>query len=273
MLSSDTLIRTTNGWAPWPKEKGEWLSKEPPIRYTFVLARGTSPKTWTVVASRPHKWPLRGNIEYTYDLRIGDVVPAVDSDSGHSPIAWVHGFVKRHSYSGGLFCLVDVLKRYQNKIKEFSIETDRQDDHTNFKLRDYPWSFWPFDLDKSYSVDVKYISSFLLGYIAGSEKETGQLQTTDFTAAEWLYTSLPFAGYIASGTISDKMVVRQTARVNAPNFHKVYSIQCVQGKHHGGFRCLAQTPLDSRLGVPLVKEQNPSYDHPICFYGGIKGYL
>lgn len=270
MLSGDTLLLTHEGWKPLVKIMAGGKTITDAQRYTFKLARGTSEVRWEVVSGRPHKWPFKGPVDHTYDLRKGDVVPAIDQNAGYDGQGWLHGYLKRQGFTSGTYTLPTHLNRFKNRLREFAEDTWTLTDapvlSTRMKFRDYPFVSWPYEL-KDVCVDAKYISSFVSGFLEGA-KETDQLQTTDATAAQWLFDHAPFAGYIGSGVISTKRVATQTSRVNAPDFHDVFCFQMIHGRDHAGFRVEKIEPIE---GATLCWWRSET--KPVCISGGISAFL
>jgi len=110
-LDGGTIIATRQGWRRLDSfregEKAEVLSpvtgsylpatmhchgKQPVQKITFAPVRGRSLRRWTVTATRTHHWPLIDGSN-TYDLRIGDVVPAGAANLPFWGPAFVHGLV------------------------------------------------------------------------------------------------------------------------------------------------------------------------------------
>lgn len=267
MLSSDTLIRTNKGWTPLIKAEAGGKLIGDARKYVFKLARGHSEAKWEVIAGRPHKWPTKGLLPDTYDLRKGDVVPANTEDAGYDPEAWLHGFLKRQGFMSGTYTIPSYLMKFKNRLREFSKDLwSIESGSTNMTFGIFPYEKWPYDLEYS-GVGAKYYSSFVSGFLDGA-KDTEQVQTTNETAAKWLFDHAPFAGYIGSGTISKKRVAKQTSRANAPDFHNVFCFQMVAGRDHGGFRVDSVEPV---LGEVLCWWRSEA--KPVCLSGGIAAFL
>jgi hypothetical protein len=266
MLYGDTRYIGATGWQ---KLNSITLGDREAVqarKYTLRLARGNSEKRWTVIADRPHPWPLVGS-DLTYDLRVGDVVAPNTQNQGYIPRGWLHGFLKRKGFTSG------VLKIHPNgtvfipRLRELAVDTYRTQEGVHvFTFPEYPWSKWPYDI-QDFDPDPAYICSFIDGYCKAISDD--QLSVNDETAAKWLYLHAPFAGYIASGQIIPSQKTRRVSRITETPWHTVYNFQCIPGKKHGGFK-VESMQTEKIEGVPW-KETEALV--PVCLEGGISAYL
>jgi hypothetical protein len=267
MLSGDTRVRGEFGWKSLSEEYGNLHAPtKTGRRYTFGLAKGShSKKTWDIIASRPHLWPLVSG-EVTYDLREGDVVPANKSDCGYSPEGWLHGYLKREGYSGGVYTLYKQFYRWTGRLHQLSIDKSVGSDKTEYRFPDFTYQQWPYELGKTYE-GAKYVGSFIQGFMdAGTSFAQVAFNTSE--AAWWFYGMCPFAGYIASGVVHETRVKTQATRtkVGAAEFHTVYKFYCAKGSDHAGFRVLQIDPVE---GQGLYVERG-EFPQPACLEGGIQ---
>lgn len=267
MLSVDTFIKTTEGWRTVDAEMSGalrihcWEGAE----YTFGLAQGASDKTWKVKASRPHQWPLDKGTT-TFDLRIGDVVSSVDTDSGYNRLGWLHGFLKRQGHSSDWYSLSDKsFWRFKGRLEESAIDKRVVDNEPQYKFPDVQWHGLPTQWDADYS--SSYVGSFIRGFLDGAKTDS-KAETNDLATAEWLQLYAPYGGYVPSGSIASRMVTNRQSIAAKSTFHNVYTVRLVRGDFHGGFRV-----RDVRLINDLeFKVSRCPIGEKVCLLGGILTY-
>ncbi len=266
MLSVDTRVKTKEGW----QSVGSRVTEHHHVtfcdsaEYTFGLARGSSTKLWKVSASRPHKWPLLTGKD-TFDLRIGDVVCPVDSDSGYNPVGWLHGFLKRQRFGGDWYCMADapeMYKKFKGRFDALAIDKKKDDHGWSYRFPDIKWSELPNQWDRDYS--ASYVGSFIRGFLDGGKSDS-QVQTNDLATAQWLQLYAPYGGYIPSGEITTQRKVNRERLAAKSTFHDEHSIQLVRGDQHGGFRV-----RDVRLIREPLMVCHYSIGEKLCLIGGIQ---
>lgn len=264
MLASSTKIKTQQGWDTIASRLTEHnlFTVEEYSQYTFCLARGSSKKLWVVKASRPQQWPLTMG-RTTYDLRIGDIVSAVDEDSGYNRLGWLHGFLKRQGFGGVWYSLVDdFAKRFKGRLEEQAIDKRKEDSEWQYRFPDLKWSDLPNQFDSCWSSE--YVGSFIRGFMDGA-KSADQVATTDLATAEWLQLYAPLGGYIPSGEIIRQTKMNKGSIPLKSTFHEVFTFQMVRGDTHGGFRV-----RDARIvREPLEVGHWPTVEK-MCLEGGIQ---
>ena len=137
-FSGSTRVLTEEGWKTLADNEGktlkvlspasgEWLDaefKSYGVQHlntiTFAPVRGNSKITWSVQATRQHHWPLVGGKD-TYDLRVGDVVPANTYGASFEPLAFAHGFMFGDGNANGQLTLMLVMSNGAGKLKSCSL--------------------------------------------------------------------------------------------------------------------------------------------------------
>lgn len=264
MLDALTRIKTKQGWQTIASRLTEHnlFTVDEYGLYTFCLARGNSTKLWTVKASRPQQWPLVSG-KTTYDLRIGDVVSAVDEDSGYNRLGWLHGFLKRQGFGGVWYSLVgDYVKKFKGRLDEQAVEKRQEKGEWQYRFPNVKWSDLPNQFDDFWGSE--YLGSFIRGFMDGA-KSNEQVATTDLATAEWIQLYAPFGGYVPSGEITRSLKTNKASIPAKSTFHEVFTFQMVRGDLHGGFRV-----RDARvIREPLLVSHWPTVEK-MCLEGGIQ---
>lgn len=206
---------------------------------TFAPVRGNSKITYKVRATRNHRWLLNNNTD-TYDIRVGDVVPANGFDVGWDGLGFVHGFVFGDGNSKGQLRLcsgkdksyLDVLGGYGTVTYPPSASGD-------------PVLYFPQNVDwKSLPTNKspQYIASFIWGWLAadGSETAGSKLCSVNKEAIEWFRDHAAFAGITISGNLREQI---RNVQLNQYTYkdHKIYIQNWIRGNDWEGYKVVAIT--------------------------------
>ena len=217
---------------------------QPVQEITFAPVRGNSQITYKVKATRTHHWLLADGTD-TYDIRVGDVVPA-NTQSHDSALGFIHGLIfgdgtKEYERVDGSqvhkirLCghncstLPKLARHLEECGIEFSVTTPdsyngdplvRIQGLTN--LKDLP------ETD-----DPAYIAGFLRGWIDadGSERVGKKLCSVNESAIDYFISHAPLAGLVVTG--EKRSQVRDTAF--AKN-HRIFTINYAYAEDWGGFK-------------------------------------
>lgn len=186
---------------------GEFLEAEfcahglqPVQEITFTPVRGNSKVTYNVKATRTHRWLLQSGVD-TYDIRVGDIVPANVFDVGWDGLGFVHGFIFGDGNSNGQLRLCSNKdKKWLDVLSEYGTITyppSANGDPVLYFNQEIEWK----ELPKN--VSPKYIASFIWGWIAadGSETSGSKLCSVNKEALEWFREYAAFAGITITGVL------------------------------------------------------------------------
>lgn len=211
-------------------------------KVTFASVRGRSQKTWSVRATRSHHWPLIDGAD-TYDLRVGDVVPAGASVGGFDNDGFVHGLI---------FADGTETRTKNDGTRTFQIRLcGKKNDHAARLTAFGAVERAPSDggdrvFGLSASVSMKemppesaspaYIASFIRGWVEFDGHDGRMIHSTDRKAIEWFVEHAPFAGYVVTGD-----VVEQGGKTNfAPDGRKpLYRVTFKQAGAFSGFKVVS----------------------------------
>lgn len=206
-------------------------------KITFVPIRGKSSIEYVVKATRNHHWLLTNGSD-TYDLRVGDVVPANTFSSKETNAGFVHGFVFGDGNEKGqvrLCCakdrkLLDKLTTVEHTLTypKFS----KGDPMLYFKSNDTNWKELP---DNNYSNE--YIAGFIKGWLAADSSETAgnKLCCVNREHLEWFRENAVLAGIVITGELR-KQVRDVTLGVYEYKDHTIYIQNYSYGEDFDGFK-------------------------------------
>lgn len=249
-LSGDTNVLTDSGWVSLKSSVGKTLNVLSPVdgnyypatfhnhgkqalnRITFCSFRGHQNHTWEVKATRTHHWPLIDGSD-TYDLRVGDVVPANTFSAGFDSAGFAHGFVFGDgNRNGQLRLCAEKDKKYLELLS--SEGTVTYPDSANgdpclyFGYKKEKWKELPEN--KS----VEYIASFIRGWIA-ADGGAGKLFSVKKENLEWFRKHAAFAGLVITGELRS-----QTRDVDLGGKvyegHEIFMQNFQEGENFYGFK-------------------------------------
>ena len=254
-LSSDTRVMTDAGWrqinnlgaanvlSPVDGKyyPAEFVSRgvQQLNKITFATKRGHQRHTWEVKATRNHHWPIVGGLD-TYDLRVGDTVPANTFDAGYDSLGFVHGFMFGDGNAKGqlrICCAKD--KQYLDQL----CEIEHTLTYPVFAKGD-PLLYYPQKVDwknvPSNESSPAYKASFIRGWLAadGCVKGTSVLCSVNKEALEWFRDNAAFAGIVITGELryQERNVV--IGDYNYEN-HKIYIQNWQDGEEFAGFKVVS----------------------------------
>lgn len=266
ILTKDGMVRLDSLGNDQPIEVYSPISKtfEPAIAKShgvqpvqsiiFENFRGKSNKTWEVVATRNHHWPLINGID-TYDIRVGDVVPAAFVDIGNNledfvdrSQGFVHGMVfadgtlHREAESGLFEHQLRLCGAKANYVSEFSCHAVTRPDFSKpdpcvyikseINLKELPETQEPV-----------YIAAFIKGWLAGDghDGEVCQLHSINKYAIEWFMRYAHIAGFVVTG----EMLV-ETKDSNLGARQPLYRVNFKHADEFAGFKVVSITPAGER---------------------------
>lgn len=207
----------------------------------FAPVRGNSKITWTVRATRHHHWPLVDGSD-TYDLRIGDVVPANTYGAPFEPMGFAHGFMFGDGNENGQLRLcAEKDKKWLpilEKLGTITYPPSANGDPVVYISAKIDWKKLPADTDSP-----AYIASFIRGWLAadGSEIAGNKLCSVNKKAIEWFRDKAPFAGIVITGALRE-----QTRDVTLGKYeykeHVIYIQNYSYGTDFEGFKVISIEP-------------------------------
>lgn len=178
-------------------------------KITFATVLGHQRHTWSVRATRQHHWALIDGTD-TYDLRVGDVVPANEYAFQFSPrpnrIGFAHGFVYGDGNANGQLRLCSEKdKKYLDELSEIGTVTyppSANGDPVIYFNHDVDWKSLPKNTN-----DPEYIAAFICGWLAadGSETAGNKLCCVNKQAVEWFREYAAFAGLVITGELRSQL--------------------------------------------------------------------
>ena len=210
---------------------------------TFSNIRGRSEKTWTVKATRDHRWILKDGTETT-SLKVGDVVPAGGYGMQmYDPKGWLHGAVfadgsvtkRKDSYSHQLR-LCGEKSKYLEKLQNLDNVSVTYPPFAKGDPVLYITS--PYSLKELPQKDEStiYISSFISGWVAldGHDNKVKQLHSINKEAMEYFSKYAYTAGLVVTGDL--KVYTKDS------NFGKrkpLYYLNFKSYNEFGGFKVIS----------------------------------
>lgn len=233
------LSPVTGTWLP---AKFKSYGRQKLNKITFSPVKGNSKITWEVEATRQHHWPLANGLD-TYDLRIGDVVPANKYSAQFEPLGFAHGFMFGDGNANGQLRLcADKDKKWLStfeKVGTITYPDSANGDPVVYINANIDWKNLP-DVNSS----PAYIASFIKGWLQadGSETAGNKLCSVNKSAIEWFREYAPFAGIVISGKLR-----QQTRDVTIGKYeykeHVIYIQNYSYGIDFEGFKVINIEPL------------------------------
>ena len=213
-------------------------------KITFSNLRGNQAHTWEVFATRQHHWPLIDGTD-TYDLRVGDVVPANQQSAGFDGLGFVHGFVFGDGNSNGQLRLcAEKDKKHLKLLSEFgtvSYPPSASGDPVVYFKHKIDWKNTPTNESPA------YIASFILGWLAadGSETAGNKLCSVNKEALEWFRDHAAYAGLVVTGALRSQ--VRNVAIGDySYQDHTIYVQNYQYGGDFAGFKVINIEPFEEQ---------------------------
>lgn len=212
-------------------------------RITFATLRGHQQHTWTVRATRQHHWLLIDGTD-TYDLRVGDVVPANNFSAGFDLSGFVHGFVFGDGNANGQLRLCAAKdKQYLDLLSSHSQVTvtyppSAKGDPVLYFGQDTKWKQLP-----EQGSTPEYIASFIKGWLAadGSQTAGNKLCSVNKQAIEWFREHAAFAGIVVTGALRSQ--VRDVVLGDYQyNNHEIFIQSYQYGEDFSGFKVVSIEP-------------------------------
>src|SRR5690606_16918471 len=213
----------------------------------FKPIRGNSNISYKIKSTRTHHWPLI-NGKDTYDLRIGDVVPA-GKFSNFSKRGWIHGLIfgdgnlerirnKDQKYTHKIRLCGEKNMSYLNKVedylKELNIEYNIKFPKTyNGDAVIRIWNDINFKELPSKNETTDYISGFILGWIKADacEKVGKKINSVTESHIDYFIDNAICAGLVISG--EKRFQDRETAY---KKHSRIYTINYNYGERWEGFK-------------------------------------
>lgn len=210
---------------------------QPLQKVTFAPVRGSSAITYTVRATRSHHWPLVGGGD-TYDLRVGDVVPANTQGVGTDELGFAHGFVFGDGNKNGQLRLcAEKDKRYLERLSALgtvSYPPSADGDPVLYFNHKIDWKSLPDS-----AASPAYIASFIRGWIAADGHAGRLMCSVNKQALEWFAQHAAFAGLTVSGCLRSQ--VRDT-RIGAYTYESHEIFLQNYSEAFAGFKVVAIEP-------------------------------
>ncbi|MEM4379918.1 MAG: hypothetical protein QXL01_04440, partial [Thermoplasmatales archaeon] len=213
-------------------------------KITFASLRGDQSHTWEVFATRQHHWPLIDGND-TFDLRVGDVVPANTYSAGFDGLGFVHGFVFGDGNANGQLRLcADKDKKYLELLSKFGTVTYPPSAHGDPVLyfnQNINWKALPVNESPA------YIASFILGWIAadGSETAGNKLCSVNREALEWFREHAAYAGLVITGKLRSQVRNVDLGKYSYQD-HTIYIQNYQYGKDFSGFKVISIEPFEEQ---------------------------
>jgi ribonucleotide reductase alpha subunit len=253
-FGSETRVLTEEGWRPIDSVgmakilspvdgnyyPAEFVSRgvQKLNKIVFKNVRGKQTHSWTVRATRTHHWPLVDGTD-TYDLRVGDVVPANVHSAGYNSLGFLHGFIYGDGDNTGKVRVCGHKSKYlpQLSATEVSIIYPHfaHGDAVVSSRADVAWKTLPE------GESAAYIASFIQGWIAADGNETcgsNKLCSVNREALEWFAKHAAYAGIVITGTLRS-----QVRDVCIGHYfykdHKIYIQNYAYGEDFGGYKVVS----------------------------------
>ena len=258
-FGGETRVFTEHGWKYLAEVVGKTIKVLSPVdgffreasfkeygeqqlnKITFAPVRGNSKITWTVRATRHHHWPLVDGGD-TYDLRVGDVVPANAYGAPFEPMGFAHGFMFGDGNANGQLRLcAEKDKKWLPVLEKLGTVTyppSANGDPVVYIPAKIDWKKLPSDTDSP-----AYIASFIRGWLAadGSEATGNKLCSVNKQALEWFRDKAPFAGIVITGALRE-----QTRDITLGKYeykeHTIYIQNYSYGIDFDGFKVISIEP-------------------------------
>src|SRR3990167_2137977 len=211
---------------------------QPLQKITFATKLGHQQHTWEVIATRQHHWPLVDGTD-TYDIRVGDIVPASIYGYEEDAIGFIHGFVfgdgNRH---GQLRLCADKDKHYLEALSKYGTVTypeSAEGDPVLYFKQDISWKELPPN-----DTSPSYKASFIKGWLAadGSETAGNKLCSINKDAVLWFREYAAFAGIVITGKLRSQerdVLLKGYEYLN----HNIYIQNYQYGASFSGFKVIS----------------------------------
>jgi len=253
-FGGETSILTNEGWKSLDSIKDKTVKLLSPIdgeyydaqiychgiqklnKITFASHKGNQNHTWTVRATRMHHWPLVDGSD-TYDLRIGDLVPANAFSAAFDSAGFAHGFVFGDGNSQGQLRLcAEKDKKYLSILEKEGTVTypssAEGDPCLYFGYKKEKWKEFPSD-EKS----TEYIASFIKGWIA-ADGGAGKLFSVKKEHLEWFRKYAAYAGLVITGELRSQERDIVLEGKSYPQ-HKIFMQNYQAGEDFAGFKVIS----------------------------------
>jgi ribonucleoside-diphosphate reductase alpha chain len=203
-------------------------------KITFAPLRGRSEVRYEVKFTRQHHWPLVGGGD-TYDLRVGDVVPANSFSAGHDPLGFVHGFMFGDGCADGRLRLCRGKHQHLDALTDIThtltYPDSNQGDPSLYYGTGQPWKELPNPMS-----DPEYISSFVKGWLAADGSTTcRRLSNISKENLEWFVDHAAFAGIVVTGQIRSQVRDVEIGEYKY-NDHEIFFVSYQEGARWAGFK-------------------------------------
>jgi len=219
---------------------------------TFALVRGKSAHTYKVRATRNHHWLLDDGSD-TYDIRVGDVVPA-NGFTRFNSLGYIHGLI----FGDGTFNrarvfspeLLHTLRLCGAKNRLLDTLVGYLEENSVRHTVTYPpsasgdaivtvWTLFNCkELPKT--DDPSYVSGFIRGWLAadGCEKQSNLLASCNEEAIDYFVAHAACAGLVVTGV--KRFQIRDT---NFGKNHKIFTQSYAYGDNFTGFKLVSIQPV------------------------------
>lgn len=210
-------------------------------KITFRSLRGHQSHSWETVATRTHHWPLVGGGD-TYDLRIGDVVPANTFTAGKDEAGFVHGFMFGDGNANGQLRLCGAKKKYAARLEQqgsVACPPSAKGDPVFYFPGDTLWKQLPPSTSSP-----AYVASFIEGWLCadGSETTGCKLNSVDRSAIEWFRNNAAMAGIVITGDLRSQIRDVSIGKYRYTD-HEIFIQTYQRGAYFPGFKVTDIVPL------------------------------
>lgn len=210
-------------------------------KITFANVLGNQRHTVSIRATRQHHWPLIDGTD-TYDLRIGDIVPANRWACLTDSLGFAHGFVFGDGNSNGQLRLCAEKDKkhldYLATIGKVTYPESAKGDPVLYFNQKVDWKSVP---TKEHSPE--YIASFIKGWLAadGSETAGNKLCSVNKLAIEWFREHAAFAGIVISGELRSQIRNTKIGEYEYKD-HEIFIQNYQYGEEYSGFKVINIEP-------------------------------
>lgn len=213
--------------------------KQNVYKLLFAGRRGHQIHTWSVKATRTHHWPLIDGSD-TYDIRVGDVVPANSYRVGNDSLGFVHGFVFGDGNEHGQLRLCAAKdKKHLEFLSKYGTVTyppSAGGDPVLYFDDKVKWKNLPPE-DSS----PAYIASFISGWIQadGGETAGNKLCSVNKQALEWFREYAAYAGIVITGRLRSQVRDVQLGNYSYKD-HEIFIQSYAYGEEFSGFKLVSK---------------------------------
>ena len=213
--------------------------KQGVYKLLFAGHRGHQTHTWSVKATRTHHWPLLNGGD-TYDIRVGDVVPANAYSVGSDPIGFIHGFVFGDGNEHGQLRLCAKKDKkhleYLSKFGTVTYPPSANGDPVLYFEHKIDWKNLPDD-----TTSPAYKASFISGWIQadGGETAGNKLCSVNKAALEWFREYATYAGIVITGRLRSQIRDVQLGNYSYKD-HEIFIQSYAYGEEFSGFKLVSK---------------------------------